>query len=156
MAANKYAMTIKEALIRYLHQCLFSPTKKMLVKAIENNQLTTWPGLTAEAVRKHLPDLAPATDKGHMKCQHKVIQSTTKIPLRKTRKERIKDALEKIELDRDINPPQENEKNNQIFCYKGGINTKDGTIYVDFTGKFPIRSMDGMVTIFIIYDKICP
>lgn len=29
---------------------------------------------------------------------------------------------------------------------------KDGTIYVDLTGKFPIRSMDGMTDIFILYD----
>ena len=73
-------------------------------------------------------------------------------PIKKTKKERIKCALEKIELDRDINMPQGNEKNNQIFCYNGTINTKDGTIYVDFTRKFQIRSMDGMVAIFIIYD----
>ena len=152
MVENTYAMTRKEALIRYLHQCLFSPTKKTLMKATGNNQFTTWTGLTEEAVRKHLPDSAPATDKGHMKRQRKGIRSTMKIPLTKTRKERIKDALEKTKLDRDINPPQENEKNNQIFCYNGRINTKDGRIYVDFTGKFPIRSMDGMVAIFIIYD----
>ena len=81
MAENAYAMTSKESLIRYLHQCLFSPTKKTLVKAIENNQLTTWPGLTSDAVRKHLPDSSPATDKGHMKRQRKGIRSTTNIPL---------------------------------------------------------------------------
>ena len=57
-----------------------------------------------------------------------------------------------MELERDINPPQENEKNNQIFCYNGRINTKYATIYVDFTGKFLIRSMDGMVEIFVVYD----
>ena len=32
------------------------------------------------------------------------------------------------------------------------MNTKDGTIYVDFTGKFTIISMDGMVAIFIVYN----
>ena len=85
-----------------------------------------------------------------MKHQRKGIRSTTNIPLTKTRKERIKDALEKIELDRDIKPTQENEKNNQIFCSNGRINTKDGTIYVDFNGKSPIIYMDGMVVIFII------
>ena len=85
-------MTSKEALIRYLQQCLFSPTKKTLVKAIENNQLTTWPSLTADAVHKHIPDLAPATDKGHMKRQRKGISLTTKIPPTKTKKERIKYA----------------------------------------------------------------
>ena len=56
-----------------------------------------------------------------------------------------------MELERDINLPQENEKK-QIFCYNGRINTKDRTIYVDFTSRFPIRSMDGMVAIFIVYD----
>ena len=110
MAANIYAMTSKEALIRYLHQCLFSPSKKTLVKAIENNQLTTWSGITAEAVRKHQNDSEPATDKGHIKHQRKGILSTTNTPLSKTRKERINYALKKIELDRHINPPQENEK----------------------------------------------
>ena len=49
MAVSAYAMTSKKALIRYLHQYLFTPTKKTLVKAIENNKLTTWNGLTAEA-----------------------------------------------------------------------------------------------------------
>ena len=39
-----------------------------------------------------------------------------------------------------------------MFCYNRRINTKYGTIYVDFTRKFPIGSMDGMVAIFIIYD----
>ena len=57
-----------------------------------------------------------------------------------------------MEFGRDINPPQEDEKNNQIFCYNEIINTKDGKIYVDFTVKFPIWSMDGMVEIFIVYD----
>ena len=86
MAENSYTMTSKEALIRYLHQCLFSPTKKTLVKAIKYNQLTTWPGLTTDAVHKHLPDLAPETDKRHMKRQCKGIRSTTKITLTKTKK----------------------------------------------------------------------
>ena len=43
-------------------------------------------------------------------------------------------------------------KKSQIFCYTGRINTKDGTIYVYFTAKIPIISMDRMVAIFIIYD----
>ena len=86
MAENAYAMTSKELLIRYLHQFLFSQTKKTVVKAIENNQLTTWPGLTVDAVRKHLPDYAPATDKSHIKRQRKGVCSTTKIPPTKTKK----------------------------------------------------------------------
>ena len=78
MAANAYSTTSKEA------------TKKTLVKAIENNQVNKWPGLTVETVRNHLPDLVPATDKGHMKQQRKGIRLTTKIPTTRTKKERIK------------------------------------------------------------------
>ena len=32
------------------------------------------------------------------------------------------------------------------------INKKEGTIYADLTGKFPITSMNGMQAIFIMYD----
>ena len=42
-------MTSTGALVKYLHQCLFSPPKRTLIKVIKNNQLATWPGLTARA-----------------------------------------------------------------------------------------------------------
>ena len=99
-------MTSKEELIRYLHQCLFCPPKSTLLKAIKNNQLATWPGLTTEAVQKYPPESCPATDKGHMKRQIKGIRSTT---------DKIKDALEQIETARCINRPEEKDRMNQIF-----------------------------------------
>ena len=34
------------------------------------------------------------------------------------------------------------------------MSIKDGTIYVDFPGKFLIRSLDSMVDIFIVYNCI--
>ena len=80
------------------------------MKEIKNKQLTTWPCLVSDAVRKHLPDYAPATDKNHIKRQRKGVRSTMKIPPTKTKKGRVKYALDKIELERDINPPQEDEK----------------------------------------------
>ena len=55
MAASAYNMKNKESLIKYLHKCLFSPTKRTLVKAIENKQLATCLGFTAVAVQKKLP-----------------------------------------------------------------------------------------------------
>ena len=75
-ANNAYTMSCKESLIKYLHQCLFCPPKTTLIAAIKNNQLTTWPGLTAKAVEKYLPNYAPAKNKGHMKRHEKGIQST--------------------------------------------------------------------------------
>ena len=32
------------------------------------------------------------------------------------------------------------------------VNLKDGTTYMDCTGKFPVKSIGGMVTMFIMYD----
>ena len=51
-----------------------------------------------------------------------------------------------------MNPPKDKEKWNQMFMTMGIINKKEGTIYADLTGKFPITSMDGMQAIFIMYD----
>ena len=49
----------------YLHQCLCSPPKSALLKAIRNKQLDSIPGLTYDLIAKHLP-LSTATEKGHM------------------------------------------------------------------------------------------
>ena len=123
-------MTSKEELIRYLNQCLFCPPKLTLLRAIKNNLLVTWPGLTAESVQKYLSDSCPATDKGHMKRQQKGIRST---------KDKIKDALENIETAQCMKPPKEKERMNQIFMTLGYVDKKEGTIYVELTGKFPIN-----------------
>ena len=111
---NAYQMTSKEKLIRYLQQCLFCNPKLTLLKVIKNNQLATWPGLTAESVQRYLPDSCPATDKGHMKSQQKGIRST---------KDKIKYVLEKIETARCMNPSEEREKMNQIFMTLGYLDS---------------------------------
>ena len=41
---------------------------------------------------------------------------------------------------------------NKLFCATMTINPKDGTTYMDCTGKFPVRSLEVMVTMFIMYD----
>ena len=140
-AANAYQMTSKAALIKYLHQCLFCPPKLTLLKAIRNNQLTTWPGLTTEAVEIYLPNHAPAIDKRHMRRQRKGLQSTT-----------IKESLETIEHNRDMTPPVEREKMNQLFSFVGMVDKKYGIIYADNTGNLAIMSTGGMKAIFILYD----
>ena len=67
---NVYQMSSKEEVIKFLHQCLFCPPNSTLLKSIRNNQLAIWPGLTAEAVEKYLPESCPATDKGHKDICH--------------------------------------------------------------------------------------
>ena len=52
----------------------------------------------------------------------------------------------------DMAPKQEEEKMNEIFCVTIQIDMKDGTTYMDCTGKFSVRSIDGMATTFVMYD----
>jgi hypothetical protein len=65
VANNFYELHNTGAFVHYLHKALFSPTKSALLQAVKNGNLVTWPGLTEEAINKHLK-LTPATDMGHM------------------------------------------------------------------------------------------
>ena len=57
-----------------------------------------WTGLTITAVDKYLPDISPATDKGHMKRQRKFLRTT---------QDHMKEKLDVIEMERNIHPPVE-------------------------------------------------
>ena len=114
-------MTLKAALIKYLHQEALSTSKQTLIKAIEK-KFSTWTGFTSRAVQKYIPDSAPETDKGHIKRQKQGIRST---------KEKIKTVLESTETDRDLQPPINTVKENHIFAYHAALNPKDSTIYIN-------------------------
>ena len=72
---NAYTINTKKELIRFLHAACFSPTKATWIKAINNNQFATWPGINAADVTKYLPP-SMATTKGHMKMHRKNVRST--------------------------------------------------------------------------------
>jgi hypothetical protein len=91
----------------------------------------TWPGLTTEIVKKHLPK-SEATVKGHFRQQFKNIQSTKVVPATS------------------LNPTIDaNTKTNQIFVKT--IETT-GQIYTDQTGGFPVTSSPGYKYIMVLYD----
>ena len=79
-------------------------------------------------VEKYLPNRSPATDKVYMKRQRKGIRTT---------QDKLKEKLEVIEMEPYIHSRIERENMNQIFTYIATVHKKDGTIYVDNTGKFP-------------------
>ena len=159
-ANNVYHAKTKSELIKYLHQAAFSPVKATWKQVIENGQFATWPGLTVEAVEKYLPPYSPATDKGHMSRQRKGIRLTTKriedifTQTRQDRKnknsQRVAEWLNSKAAAEDMTPKQEENKMDEILCCTMQMDLKDGTTYMDCTGKFPVRSIDGMVTMFII------
>jgi hypothetical protein len=76
-ANNIYELHNTGALVNYLHNIMFNPTKSALIQAVKRGHLATWPGLTEDAINKHLK-MTPATAMGHMnqKCQN--IRSTKK------------------------------------------------------------------------------
>ena len=132
--------TNKAELAEYLHQCLFSPTPATLIKAIKNDQLISFPGLTEELITKHLPP-STATVKGHMHSQRKNVRSTTKAP----------PSGDDIEATEDMTPVQEINATEEVFCFSALADMNTGTIYTDQTGKFPVQSYKGMRYIFCCY-----
>ena len=78
-----------------------------------------------------------------MKRQEKGIRSTT---------EKMTIEMNAKETQQCINPPMEKEQTNQLFAFLAMVSRKDGTIFVDYTGTFPIRAINVMTTIFVLYD----
>ncbi len=66
--ANMYDLPSVNQTIKYLHAAAGYPVIDTWIKAINAGNYTTWPGLTATAVRKHYPE-SHETQKGHMKHQ---------------------------------------------------------------------------------------
>jgi hypothetical protein len=72
-----YELRNTGALVHYLHKALFSPTKSALLQTVKNGHLVTWPGLTEDAIHKHLK-LTPVTAMGHINQRRQNIRSTSK------------------------------------------------------------------------------
>jgi hypothetical protein len=87
IANNVYELRSTGALVHYFHKALISPTKSAMLQAVKNGHLITWPGLTEDAINKHLK-LTPATAMGHMNQQRQNIRSTSKAPI-ENNKQRI-------------------------------------------------------------------
>jgi hypothetical protein len=62
-------------LINYLHAACFSPVKSTWIAAIKNGNFTSWPGLTEQAVEKHLSK-STSTTKCHLNKQRQNYRTT--------------------------------------------------------------------------------
>jgi hypothetical protein len=125
-------------LVHYLHKALFSPTRSALLQAVKNGHLITWPGLTEEAINKHLK-LTPATAMGHMNQRRHNIRSTSKIPITAA----IDDVQEtKTDL---------GTKTHLVYA----VLVDQGQVYTDLTGKFQVRSSKGNSYVMVCYVYDC-
>jgi hypothetical protein len=82
IANNVYELRSTGALFHYLHKALFSTTKSAMLKAVKDGHMINWPGLTEDAIHKHLK-LKPDTAMGHMNQRRQKIRSTSKAPIDK-------------------------------------------------------------------------
>jgi hypothetical protein len=141
IANNVYELRNTGALVHYLHKALFSPTKSAMLQSVKDGHLITWPGLTKEAINKHLK-LTPATAMGHMNQRRQNIRSTSKAPIEKQQTPDT-DLVTKTHL---------------VYA----VVVDQGQLYTDLTGKFPVRSSkeNSYVMVCYIYDcnylKIIP
>jgi hypothetical protein len=119
IANDVYELSNTGALVHYLHKSLFSPTKSAMLQAVKDGHLITWPGLTEDAINKHLR-LRPATAMGLMNKRRQNIRSTSK-------------ALIEKQPTTDTNLGTKNH----LVC---AVVVDQGQLYTDLTRKFPVRS----------------
>jgi hypothetical protein len=130
IAYNVYELRNTGALVHYLHKALFSPTKSAMLQAVKDGHLITWPGLTEDAINKHLK-LTPATAMGHMNQRRQNIRSTSKTPI-----------ADQPTLNTDLGT-----KTHLMYA----VVVDQGQLYTDLTGKFPVRSSEGNSYIMVYY-----
>jgi hypothetical protein len=131
--ANKvYELRNTGALVHYLHKALFSPTKSAMLQAVKDGHLITWPGLTEDAINKHLK-LTPATDMGYMNQRRQNIRSNSKAPIEKQ-------------------PTPDAELGTKTHLVYAFI-VDQGQLYTNLTGKFPVRSSKGNSYVMFFYTQ---
>ena len=75
LSNSAFAMKTKPDLAVYYHRAAFCPVPSTFISAINAGNFSSWPGLTADLISKHLPK-SIATAKGNNKLARKNIQST--------------------------------------------------------------------------------
>ena len=73
LANNAFSMATKPDLAMYYHRAAFCPVPSTFISAINKGYFSSWPGLTAELISKHLPKRL-ATAKGHSKLARKNVR----------------------------------------------------------------------------------
>jgi hypothetical protein len=134
IANNVYELRSTGALFNYLHKALFSPTQSAMLQAVKDGHLITWPGLTEDAINKHLK-LTPATNMGHINQWRQNIRSTSKEPFEKQQTP-----------DKDLG-----SKTHLVYA----VVVDQGQLYTDLTGKFPVRSSKGNSYVMVCYIYDC-
>jgi hypothetical protein len=131
-----YELRNTGALVNYLNNAMFIPTKEALIKAVKQGHFTSWPGLIGYAINKHLK-LTPATAMGHMNQKRQNIHSTSK-------EFKITSDLE----DAPVTPAGRGDKIHLVYA----VVIDQGQLYTYLTGRFTQRSSKGKWYIMVVYS----
>ena len=124
----------------FLHGCSFSPKYSTFLRAIQHGHYSSWPGLTALLITKHLPS-SRTTSLGHLRMQQKHVRSTmttSSLPI-------------ETSLDVCLSQEPNNARTHAVFATI--LTTMDlRKSYSDQTGKFPEQSSRGFNYVMILYN----
>ena len=73
--------TTKKDLVQFYHAAAYSPAIPTFLRAVQNGNFQSWPGLTPDLIRKHLTPMI-ATHFGHLNQERQNLQSTQQKPQR--------------------------------------------------------------------------
>jgi hypothetical protein len=108
--------------------------KAAMLQAVKDGHMITWPGLTEDAINKHLK-LTPATTMGHLNQRRQNIRSTSKAPTEKQQAPDT-DLVTKTHL---------------VYA----VLVDHGQLYTDLTEKFRVRSSKGNSHVMFCYIYDC-
>ena len=135
---NVYAMRTKVDLAKYLHQASWIPVPTTWIEAITKGFFVTFPGLTPELVRKHLPK-SPATTKGHQKLIRQHTRST-KAP-----------SSEATVMTAPTQQQPVSARTNNVVLKTMDLHEPTGRVATDQTGRFPVKSSRGNQYLMVAY-----
>jgi hypothetical protein len=137
-ANNFYESRSSGALVNYLYKAMFSPTKSAPLQAAKKGHLTTWSGLTEEAINGHLK-MTPATSMVHMNQRHHKNLSTTK--------NKITSDLEDEIITSAVLGPKTH------LLYAAVMD--QGQLYTNLKVRFPVRSRKENWYVMVCYSHDC-
>jgi hypothetical protein len=153
-ANSAYHQTNQQDLVRFLHAAAGSPVPSTWIAAIQKGHYATWPGLTDDLVRKHLPK-SVATVKGHLDQQRQNVRSTKPKPPKPandTSKPSLAPNASHPQSDNtDYHPTSDVPNQRTHNIYAASIDIR-GEIATDLTGRFLTTSYQGHKYILIEYD----
>ena len=124
--------------VSFLHAACGYPVPSTWTQAIDRGHFATWPGLTSDIVRKHLPK-SVATVKGHLHQHRQNIRSTHPVSL-PTASDRM---------------PVSDTPNKSTHLVFSAITDAHHEIATDLTGQLPITSGLGHKYILVCYVYDC-